>query len=188
MSQYSGYQDPRVIGKDMADTFVGVSRYLRNKGEAFTSEDARKIALSPHIQADRNGYRGPVASTEEQPHGMPALAVNGQQAAQGAPQEAPPPINPEWQQPNEGYSYDSVHIMSEKQKSMIGDLKTKAIRVVDEINKKGPIASEKVVMKAISEPFKEQRGHEINLSSFTRMTSGDASWTIDFLQRTWEVR
>lgn len=188
MSQYSGYQDPRIIGKDMVDTFTCVSRYLRSQGEAFTSEDARKITLSAHIQADRNGYRGPVASVEEQPHGLPASTGNGQQDAQSAPQEDNPPINPEWQQPNQGFNYDSPHPISEKQKELINDLKTMAKRVVDDINKKGPIEAENVIMSTIAGPFKEQRGHEINTKSFTRMTGGDGSWTIDFLKRTYDLR
>lgn len=185
------YKDPRVIIRDEIDTLKEGLDYATSLGIPVTPELMERMAVSSHIQADRNGYRGPdslvdaphpprVVKLEGEPEEDPEAVKEGEK-----PPDAP---NPEWQQPNNGFNYDSPHPVSEKQKELITDLMAKAKRVVDDINKKGPIAAEKVIMSTIRGPFKEQRGHEINLSSYTRMTSGDGSWTIDFLKRTWEIR
>ena len=185
------YKDPRVIIRDEIDTMKEGLDYANSLGIPATPDLMERMAVSSHIQADRNGYRGPdslldtprpprVVTLGDEPEGDPEAPTEAETSS-----DAP---NPDWQQPNNGFNYDSRHPVSEKQKELITDLMAKAKRVVDDINKKGPIAAEKVIMKAISEPFKEQRGHEINLSSYTRMTGGDGSWTIDFLKRTWDIR
>ena len=169
----SGYDAPCVIGAATAEIYTVVAQRLSNSKYPWATEDARAIAISAHIEASRNGYRGPENVPEE---------------AQGAPQEAAEEVPEHWQKPNNGFTYDSRQPVSEPQKDKIKDLYGKAVRVVEGINHKGTAAAEKVINKTIAEPFLEQRGHEANLVSFTRMNSGDASWVIDFLQRTWDVR
>lgn len=185
------YKDPRVIIRDEVDTLKEGLDYATSLGIPVTPELMEKLAVSSHIQADRNGYRGPdslldtprpprVVSLDGEAEGDPEAPTEGEKAS-----DAP---NPEWQQPTPPYNYDSPNPISEPQKDKINKLMGRAKRVVDDINKKGPIEAEKVIISTIKEPFKEQRGHEINLKSFTRMTSGDASWTIDFLMRTYDIR
>ena len=185
------YMDPRIIIRDEIDTLKAGLDYAISLGIPVTPELMEKLAVSSHIQADRNGYRGPdslpdashaprVVKVGDEPDGDPEAVTEGDKASDES--------HTDWQQPTPPYSYDSPQPVSEPQKDKINKLKEKAIRVVDSINKKGPIASEKVIMSTISGPFREQRGHEISLTSFTRMTSGDASWTIDFLMRTWDIR
>ncbi len=169
----SGYTNPRDIVDDYVLTYKRACQRLGKTGMPWTQDVAEKLAVSATIQADRQGYRGPEFVQEE---------------GQDVPQEDAPEVPEHWQKPNNGFTYDSRQPVSEKQKDKIRDLFDKAVRVVEGINHKGTAAAEKVVNMAIVPPFLEQRGHEVNLVSFTRMNSGDASWVIDFIQRTWDVR
>jgi hypothetical protein len=169
------YKDPRVIALDIGSTFVVLSKFLRGEREPFTSEDCRAMAISAHIQADRNGYRGPVDervvdSPDNGPEGEPI-------EEQGKPPKGP--------MPGEGFDYKSQSVPSEKQKEKIGYMIEAAIKVVMGVSGKTENAARKVVMSTISNAFSEQWGRDPNLTSFRGMRNGECSWTIDFIKMTW---
>lgn len=169
------YKDPRVIIRDEIDTLKEGLDYAASLGIPVTPELMEKMAVSSHIQADRNGYRGPV---DEHPTDEGSAILEGEPAREAGKQ-------PKGPTPGEGFDYKSQSVPSEKQKEKIGYMIEAAIKVVIDVSGKTENASRKAVMTAISNAFAEEWGRDPNLTSFRGMNSGECSWTIDFIKMTW---
>jgi hypothetical protein len=169
------YKDPRVIIRDEIDTLKEGLDYAASLGIPVTPELMEKMAVSSHIQADRNGYRGPVDELPTDGGTEPPEAEPTREAGK----------QPKGPTPGEGFAYKSQSVPSEKQKEKIGYMIEAAIKVVMGVSGKAENAARKVVMSTISNAFTEEWGRDPNLTSFRGMRNGECSWTIDFIKMTW---
>ena len=172
------YKDPRVIIRDEIDTLKEGLDYAASLGIPVTPDLMERMAVSSHIQADRNGYRGPV---DERVVDSPDNGPEGEPTREGGKQ-------PKGPTPGEGFDYKSQSVPSEKQKEKIGYMVEAAIKIIMDVSGKTENAARKVVMSTISNSFREEWERDPNLTSFRGMNSGECSWTIDFIKMTWELK
>jgi len=170
----SDTNDPRVIGLDIASTFVVVSKFLRGEGEPFTSEDARAMAISAHMEASKKGYRSLNPAVAPKVEEKPKAA----QEPQGAPQ-----------QPQSQGDYDHhnmKHVASAKSIGTLKGVMKKAAEKEAEKKEIGIRDAEVEVKKNIINAFEEEWNHTPNLvAPKGRMHQGQVSWTINYIMTEW---
>lgn len=166
------YKDPRVIALDIGSTFVVLSKFLRGEEEPFTSEDCRAMSISAHIQADRNGYRGPV---DERVVDSPDNGPEGE------------PVKP---QGNGSYGEyrDQKQVASVKSINYMHVVIKDAIAKVREKKNLGLNAAEKEVKHNIMDTYEEYWDVTPNLTSPKgRMNQGQVSMVINYVKTEWEL-
>lgn len=167
--------DPRVIGLDIASTFVVLSKFLRGEREPFTSEDARAMAISAHMEASKKGYRGL----------NPAVAPKVGEKENVAEEPQQPPQ----QQQSQG-DYDYRNMKSVASDPSIGLLKGMIKKAVAKENENGLSVrdAETKVRKTIIAAFEAEWNFSPDLTSPKgRMNQGHVSWTIHYIKTEWGV-
>lgn len=169
---------PIDIGLDIADTFVMIGKHLVEKRAPHTSEDARAMAISAHIEAGRRGYQSPprpVCEEEDIPDGKPT--PEAPTPSEGT--ESPPTGNASYGDEYRSKTYKASGPTIGKMKGTIKD----AAAMVAQEEKIGIRDAETRVKKNIINEFEEYWGFSPNLNQPDgRMNQGQCSWTIAYTQ------
>lgn len=184
---YPDYKDPRVIVRDQLDTYVEAMRHIKDKGVLYSTEDIRAMTISAHIQADRNGYRGPVPV--EMHHGTPAENVHHSEGT-GPQQEAEPHSDCPQGNSEPPRDYDRmVQVASVKSMEMLKGVLAKAYDIHAKAEQVNIRDAETAVKIAIRDAFEKRWNFSPNLAQPKgRMNQGQVSWTIKFVLDTWEAK
>lgn len=166
--------DPRAIGRDIAVTYGDIVHFLSHEGVIFSTEDARAMAISAHIEAGRGGYRSP------------ALLVVDEPPEEGAEQPEAPASTTGAQNSSYGGYREKTYVASEPTKGKLRAVLDKAIK---SLTAKGTPAreAETTVKKAVRDAFEAEWNFTPDLTSLKNMNQGQMSWTIQYIQTEWGV-
>lgn len=161
--------DPRLIGLDIASTFVVVSKFLRGSEEPFTSEDARAMSISAHMEASKRGYKNLHPPPKEEP--------NVAQEPQRPSQEASSVDTYDYHNMKHIPSVPSIGLLKGVMKDAQKKETDKGLSVRD---------AETEVKKTIIEAFEKEWKFTPNLvAPKGHLNQGQVSWTIDFIKTEW---
>ena len=166
------YKDPRVIIRDEIDTLKEGLDYATSLGIPVTPDLMEKMAVSSHIQADRNGYRGPVDER------VVDSLDNGPEAEPARPQG----------NASYGEYRDQKQVASVKSINYMHVVIKDAITKVREKKNLGLNAAEKEVKHNIMDNYEEYWDVTPNLTSPKgRMNQGQVSMVINYVKTEWEL-